>query len=231
MTERLYFSKLWRRERRAFKKSFRKWFVERLSSKERRLIVKEFYKAGLKSGLFEYEVNGVLYELFGISLFCADNHWKLVQVLELPTWILKEIVKISRELEKPNCGKIAQIIDDRWGVWISPFLIWFILNRIDVIRVIEEKEKHDNLLEQALRNVGQVEQDFILAIEEQPLSSIYEEFANRFRTLPLRDLYFYVSSTDYRTALIDSALIDQVVERSGLRPELSKEVVACLMDD
>jgi hypothetical protein len=218
IADRFYFSKLWHNERRAFKKSLKEWFVKTLSSKERRLIVKEFYKAGLESGLFEYEVNGGLYDLFGISLFCADNHWKLVQVLKLPTWILKEIVKISCEFEKPNSWKISQAINNRWRMWIPPQLIWFFLNHLDVNRVIEAKERHDSLLKQALRNVGQVEQDFILAIEGNPDISIYEEFADRFRGLQLQNLYFYTHSAKYYTALIDSALIDLIVERAGLKP-------------
>ena len=218
LPDRFYFSKLWHNERRAFKKGLKEWFVNTLSSKERRLIIREFYKKGLDSGLFEYEVNQILYKLFGISLFCADNYWKLVQVLKLPTWILKEVVKISCKFEKPNSWKIAQAINNRWRMWISPQLIWFFLNNLDINQVIEAKERHDNLLKQALRNVSRVEQEFILAIEENPDISVYEEFADRFRGLSLQDVYFYIYSAKYYTALIDSALIDLIVEHAGLKP-------------
>ena len=220
LPDRFYFSKLWYNERKAFKKGLKEWFVNTLSSKERRLIIREFYKKGLDSGLFECEVNQILYKLFGISLFCADNYWKHVQILEMPTWLLKRIVKIYSELERPACWKIADQLHKEFGIYPSCSLIWNLLFKTDTDRVIKAKEHHDKLLEKALKSVGKIEQDFILAVEENPndLSSVYKEFAKRFESLQIQDLYFYVSSAEFYTALIDSALIDQVVERIGLKP-------------
>jgi len=222
MTElnRIYFRKIWRRERRLFKRDLNNWF-KALSSEERRKVVKAFYKEGLKAKLFEHEVNALLYFYFGISLFNVGRYWKTIQILNLPTWILKEIVKIGNEVGVWGYWKVSHKLFEKHKVWVSSNLVYLFLTRFDVEKTIKIKEEYDKALTRALRNVEGIHQDFILAIEEnaKDLPSIYAEFAEKFKEIDLQDLFFYVNACTYYTALIDSALIDKVVEKIGLNPE------------
>ncbi|ADB57187.1 hypothetical protein [Archaeoglobus profundus] len=224
---RCYFSKFWRMERRYFKGALNEWFGK-LDSVNKRKILKRFYEMGLESGLFEHEVNGLIYYYFGVSLFKAGNYWKRVRILRLPTWILKEVVRISGELSNLSGRKVAHELYKKKGVWVEPGVIYLFLNRFNVEETIRVKEAHDELQVKALREVGHLEQDFILAVEENYRNSVsvYEEFSEKFERVNLQLLFFYVNVASYYPMLIDSALIDKVVENCELeKPKLWRRVM------
>jgi len=224
---RCYFPKFWRMERRYFKGALNEWFGK-LDSVNKRKLLKQFYAIGLESGLFEHEVNGLIYYYFNVSLFKAGRYWKRVRILNLPTWILREIVRIRAKLDNLSGWRIAHELYEKKKVWVEPSIIYHFLNHFNVDETIRVKEAHDELQVKALREVGHLEQDFILAVEENLNNtiSIYEEFAEKFKEVDLPSLFFYVNASTYYTALIDSALIDKIAEVVGTdQPELWRRVM------
>lgn len=230
VVDRFYFSKIWRRERNILRKGIKEWFVNRLSSKERRTLIRMFWKKGLNFGLFPWDVNNYIRNQFGISLFEVRRYWGVISVLTLPTWALRKALELRRKgIER--VGKISYTIYEEYGFWAEPKLLWKFFNLMDPAEVLRFKKRYDTTLLESLHKVGRVEQDFILAIEENKDQNVYEKFAREFGKIPLESLFFYVCNCQHIPALIDAVLIDKVAECAGLEPpELWKRFKEVVFD-
>ncbi len=223
-----YYSVIWSRERQAFRRGLDKWLNELGGRKE--YLVSTLESIGKGFGLFEHELSRLKYQYFRIHTMNVHKY----RVYSLPTWILEMAIRISKEVGE-NPHSVSKVLRARHKIHVPAKTLWIFFKN-DPVRIVEEKKRHDKMLWNALRVVGSLEGDFVLAVESgkdlKDLKDIYEEFALKFKLTPLDYLLFFAANSSKYPALIDSAIIDALSSQTGLKPPgLWRKVVEKLCQD
>lgn len=217
--ERFYFDKVWRRERRAFKQLLMDWWLNKLSSEERRKIVGTMIREGERCGLFHYEINQLLNHFFGISDFFPDQHHKFRKLMDYPLWVLRLACELHQSKTFKWLNSISYHIYKNYRYWIDSKDLYWLLNRLNTEEFLKIKEKHDKKVYEAQRVVSHLEMSFILDIESScDIQGVYARYLNEFEQVELEHLLYFLVQSVYYPVLIDSAVIDKLSVLAGVEP-------------